>query len=113
MTALVLTDMIDQSSSRTKKQRIIQAQFGDGYSQETPDGINSILETWSLRWSNLTTSERDTLVAMLDSVGSTGIITWTPQGETEKTYKMTPDGYSESWSSGDLHNISLSLRQVK
>lgn len=39
---------ITPDAKLSKKPRIIGADFGDGYSQESPDGINHILESWAL-----------------------------------------------------------------
>jgi phage-related protein len=39
---------ITPDAKLSKKPRIVGADFGDGYSQESPDGINADLETWAL-----------------------------------------------------------------
>lgn len=40
--------MPDYSAKVTYKPRIISAQFGDGYQQRAPDGLNHNLPTWSV-----------------------------------------------------------------
>lgn len=110
MTALPLTDRISQSSTRTRKNRVLSASFGDGYSQEAPDGTNPQVDEWSLQFDYLTSSERSTLVTALEAVGSWGVLTWTPPGETSKKWKVV-DGWGESYT-GNLSNISVTLRQV-
>lgn len=105
-------EMIDASAQRVRKQRIISAQFGDGYSQEIPDGVNSILDTWSISWQNLNATERLVVVSTLDSVGSTDVLTWTPPGSsTARAFKMTNQGFTETYIA-NLYNISLQLREV-
>ncbi len=37
---------------QTKKTRIIEARFGDGYSQRARDGLNSVSRAWKLQWVN-------------------------------------------------------------
>lgn len=37
--------------------KVLEAEFGDGYSQPTPDGINNIRETVELKWDGLTECE--------------------------------------------------------
>lgn len=37
--------------------KVLEAEFGDGFSQPTPDGINNIRETVELRWDGLTERE--------------------------------------------------------
>jgi phage-related protein len=44
-------------SAVTVKPRIRAAQFGDGYVQRTPDGINSMLASFSLEITNMTRAE--------------------------------------------------------
>lgn len=109
---LPLTSLISQGSTRKRRNRVLIAQFGDGYDQTAPDGINSIVDEWSITYENLTSSERTTLLAALDSAGSWDTITWTPPGDTSKKWKVTADGVSEMPMAGDLYTVSFALRQV-
>lgn len=110
--ALPLTSLIAQGSSRRRTNRVLRAQFGDGYEQTAPNGINTIVDEWSIRYENLTTSERNTLLAALDAVGSWDVLTWTPPGDSAKKWKVTADGLTETPVSGDMYSIGFSLRQV-
>jgi phage-related protein len=110
--ALPLTTHISQSSSGQYRNRVLQAQFGDGYDQSAPDGINNRASEWSVRYDNLTTSEKNTLVTALNTVGSWDYLTWAPPGEATKKFKVTRDGYSVNAVSGDLWNISFTLAEV-
>lgn len=38
--------------------KVKRVEFGDGYTQEAPDGINYNLYTWNLTWETLTSSEK-------------------------------------------------------
>lgn len=111
---MVLTDRIRTGATRIRKQRMRQAIFGDGYSQEVPNGINSQFDEWSnVGWDYLDASQLATARALLDTVGTTDYITWTPPGEsTQKKFKVTADGYTESHPSGALTNVTFSLRQI-
>lgn len=111
--AMPLSTRIDQSASIQRPQRILQAQFGDGYSQELADGLNSRLRKASISWSNLTESELDTVLAALDAVGSTDYLTWTPPGDSSSSkWKVTPDGYTITYPSGSHYSVALQLREV-
>lgn len=113
MVAMVLTNYISQGATRTRRNRVLSAQFGDGYSQEAPDGTNAITDEWALAFENLNTSERATLWGMLDAVGSWGVIEWTAPGDsTAKKWKVTQDGASEVPISGELYSVSFTIRQV-
>lgn len=112
-TTMVHTDYISQSSSRSRKQRVIQAQFGDGYSQEVPDGINSQLDMWNIVYEAMPTSVRNDVITMLHTVGSTGQLSWTPPGGSAQLFKVSNEGYNESWLAGDISTISFAMREVK
>lgn len=110
--ALPLTNMISQGATRKRKNRVLTAQFGDGYSQEAPDGTNSMVDSWSISFENLDASERSTLWAALDAVGSWDYFTWTPPGCSAGKWKVTTDGVEERPVSGDLYSVSFTLRQI-
>lgn len=110
--ALPLTNRISQGASVKKMNKTKSVQLGDGYSQEAPDGINSVREEWNIAFENLTSTERTTLVAALDAVGTWDYLTWTPPNSgSSKRFKVI-DGYSENFVSGDLSSISVTLRQT-
>ena len=110
--AMPLTTKIDQSSTRKRTNRVLSAKFGDGYSQEAPDGTNSQTDEWSVAYSNLSSADRTTVLAVLDAVGGTDYITWTAQGDSSsKKWKVT-DGYTESWTSAALSNIRFNIKQI-
>lgn len=113
-TALPLSTKITIESEKTVVFSDMSAQFGDGYEQIAPKGINNIRENWSIQWGGLTTAEKDTIVTVLNTVGSWGILTWTPCGETvQKKYRMTRDGYStRREGSNAIFTVSCMLRQV-
>ncbi len=71
----------DQGAKRSVKPRILQAKFGDGYSQDIADGINSTLETWELAFSRRNGTE----IAAIDNFllarkGVTAFKWGTPRG---------------------------------
>ncbi|RKI09706.1 hypothetical protein D7Y15_23305 [Corallococcus sp. AB030] len=45
--------------------RVRKAQFGEGYTQRSADGLNSVLRRWSLQFSNLSKVDADGLEAFL------------------------------------------------
>jgi phage-related protein len=106
-TALPLQNNISQSSNTKVSFRTIESQFGNGFSQRTPDGINNRIEEWSIIWENIRSSERDTILTALDSVGSWDYLTW-----GTKKYIVTQDGYTITEKSGDIYDVSVALKQV-
>jgi phage-related protein len=63
-------------ASRKMKPRVKIAQFGDGYSQRAPDGINAMAEVWSLTWDSLTKSEADAIETFLTARGGVEAFYW-------------------------------------
>jgi phage-related protein len=51
--------------------KILQADFGDGYSQPTPDGLNHIRRVLTLQWDGLDWFERDQIIDFLECRGGT------------------------------------------
>ena len=45
--------------------KVLEAEFGDGYSQPTPDGINNVRETVDLRWDGLTEPQMEAINSFL------------------------------------------------
>jgi phage-related protein len=74
-----LTSSISQTSQMKREPRLITAKFGDGYEQNTPDGINNVKEVWNVTWDNLTSAD----CATLENTWKTtrygcDYVTWTP-----------------------------------
>lgn len=65
------TPPIGPSPGKTIKPQISlrEAEFGDGYSQNTPKGLNHIRQNVDLKWSGLTKSEFQTIVAFFTLMG--------------------------------------------
>lgn len=111
--SLPYTDLISQQSTRRRKSRTITARFGDGYSQERPDGINSQWDEWAVSYLPLNESERDVVWSTLEKVGGWDQLLWQPPGSPAiKKWKVTPDGVTETSVGGGLYSISFTLRQV-
>lgn len=103
----------DQTSQLEVKPRWKSCQFGDGYKQTAPDGINFIDERWSLTYSNLTSTTRTTIVNAIQTAMSTDYISWTPVGETvAKKWRLSEDGYTQISLSGDLYSVTVVLERI-
>lgn len=109
---LPLPASISQSSSKTKKTRLLTAQFGQGYAQYTKDGPNSQYDEWRIVYTILTTSDRDTILTFFNTVGCDAWFYWTAPGDlTQKKWRITVDTYNETVLSGDLYAISFTILQ--
>ena len=98
---------------KTVMAKTLSAQFGDGYSQEAPDGINNIVRSYEITWAALTPSEKTSVEGFLESVGGWGRISWTPPYEETSRLFIVKDA---EWELTVLNNstfsISCELKQV-
>lgn len=53
-------------ATQKRDMKILRAEFGDGYSEATPDGLNHVRRTLDLRWDVLETCDRDKIIKFLD-----------------------------------------------
>lgn len=75
----------DQGVSPTTKTRVLTSQFGDGYSQRTPDGINSVTDSWPLNFTLRTRALVKSIADFLKArAGSEAFYWMTPNGDTIK-----------------------------
>jgi len=65
-------DRMTLSTSYSQESRLRQVEFGDGYIQRTPLGINSRRRSFDAVWENLTEAEYATLYYTLDFVHTNG-----------------------------------------
>ena len=89
--------------------RVLESGFGDGYSQRALDGLNSIVEGWSLTWT-VNNTDSDTLTGFFEARGGHESFDWIPNGEsvskkwTCKSWTKSPIGYN-------VWTISATLKQ--
>lgn len=109
--ALPLTDQISQASSGGVEYRILEVQYGNGYSQRAADGINNAVESWDVSWENIHVADFNTISAAFDTAKGADYFTWTPPGSaTQKRFVVK--SFSKQAMSGDIYTISASLKQV-
>lgn len=83
------------SSNVTRKPRVLKAQFGDGYSQRTTEGINSQPQVWNLTW-NVTPAVAALISAYLDATLGTTAFDWTtPDGDALSF--VCEEGYTKAY----------------
>jgi len=88
----------------TVEPRILKVEFGDGYTQEAPDGINYLLYKFNLSWETLTTSEKDIIKNFIEARGGYQTFLWVdPDGTTRKVK-------CRSWSISNIQPQLFSCR---
>jgi phage-related protein len=94
MTLPLPNKLADNQCSKRRLPRTLLAQFGDGYSQRAPDGINNIVDEWDITWIPLNHTDKNTVTQALDQVGGWGVLTWTPPGDTSSKKFIMTNGYT-------------------
>jgi phage-related protein len=109
---LPLLGKITNESSKTSKNRILEAQFGNGYRQVAKDGINSTIDTWSLQFSPLYGTDLTTMQTFISTVGVTVWFTWTPLGESvSKKWRIDKDSIKTTLINTTKFIYSFSITQ--
>lgn len=84
-------------SSKDTEVKILKAQFGDGYSQRSADGLNAKRRKYNFIWKGLTQTQSDDLEAFLVARAGAEAFYFTPPNEStpilftcEKWTQSTP-----------------------
>jgi phage-related protein len=96
--------------------RVRVAQFGDGYAQRRPAGINTQDQMWTVALNNLTVEKANAVLAFLSARNGVDVFNWTPPRTSAALDVICP---SWSWSYGDmlvtgarLMNVDAKFQQV-
>lgn len=111
-TALLFPEKITRDSDMSLESREISAKFGDKYSQHAPDGLNAVFETWAITWAPLTQAQKLSLIALIRSVGTWGIVTWTPADEASQLKFRFTGPVTFGRVNKTLYKVSANLEQV-
>lgn len=88
----------------------LEAEFGDGYSQAVPDGINHMRREISLDWELLTPTQSNQIIAFFRARGGCEPFYWTPSDETT-ALKWVCEEWSEKRGEGGMRSISAKFKQ--
>ena len=100
------------SVSVVTEARTRRADFGDGYSQRSADGLNSIKRSVSLNWTLLETSEADTIIAFFEARGGHEAFLWTPPQETTQRKWVAASWTRESATAPNRASLSVTFEEV-
>jgi phage-related protein len=111
MTALIYTDKISQSSQVGREYRVTKTKFGNGYEQRAKDGINNIVDSWSLTWSSLSQSDMTTLTTFFDGLNGVSYFTWqAPLDSASKKWIVSK--YNIQVLAGTRYSVNVTVEQV-
>lgn len=70
-------------TNNTPEVRVLSAEFGDGYTQEGPDGLNNVKAIYKLKWDTLTVAQADAIEAFFVSKKGTEPFYWRPRASLD------------------------------
>lgn len=97
-------------SSRSVGVRVNTAQFGDGYSQRSRDGLNPTARTFSAQWQALDVSDADDIEAFFERHVVDPFLWVLPLEYVSRKWIVTD--WSRAYAGGDLVSLSASLKEV-
>ena len=104
-------DIPNIGSGGSHEYRILSAGFGDGYSQEAGDGINTKESSYNLVWSLLSVAECESIMNFLDNHGGYKAFKYTlPGHSTEQKFKCR--SYSDVWEKGNKMRVVAVFEKV-
>lgn len=109
---LPLTNKLSFGINKNTDWRVLKASFGDGYSQRTPDGLNSVVDKWSIIYPHLTGSDITTLETFINSVGSWEYFNWKPLGESKTKKWVITSGVRKQPLPGPAASFSFEIEEV-
>lgn len=104
------------AASRELEPRVLVAQFGDGYAQRRPNGINTQDEIWSLTFNNRTAAVAQAIDDFLKARNGVDVFVWTPPRASTARNVICPEwslAYGDLTNGGALvMNLNARFQQV-
>ncbi len=97
-------------TSDTPKIRKLEAEFGDGYSQAVPDGINHIRREMTLDWDLLTPTQSNEIIDFFRARGGCEPFFWTPSDELTPLKWICAE-WSDKRGEGGMRSVSAKFMQ--
>jgi phage-related protein len=89
---------------------LLEAEFGDGYSQPTPNGLNHIRRVLRLTWDVLTPDQAESILSFFRARGGSKPFLYTPRDEATPV-AWTCREWRDQSITGGLLTVSATLRQ--
>jgi phage-related protein len=112
MTATTLTIAPSYSTNLTETPDLFRAIDGDGYKKRRAKGLNPILQSWALAYSDRTDTQRDTILAFFRATKGVDYFLWTPPGATEFQRKFLAVDWKDNITDAGRHNISVTIEET-
>ena len=103
---------IDRGFNKKTTQRVLTAQFGDGYSQRVRHGINPKDDIFRVTFKNRSSTEINRLAKFFDSFAAKAFPFTVTDFDGETQMKVTCEDYSISYIQTTVHNLSATFKRV-
>jgi phage-related protein len=110
MTDFPLNAKIPSTISEPSNHAVLEARFGDGYSQRAADGINTNRRIFSLRWTALTQAEASVISDFLSAQDGYKVFNWM-HPVTTVVYQVACRRYSRQYQDSVISSISAEFEQ--
>lgn len=101
----------DFGGNRDTEPRVTRVQFGDGYEQRVPNGLNTMPAKFNLTFENREEAEKNQIIAFLKARAGVQNFNWTPPGETTPL-KFVCRKWADQFVKANRYTISASFEQV-
>jgi phage-related protein len=98
-----------QGTNKKVTARVLRADFGDGYSQRGPDGLNYVGRALTLVWATLSQADADTIEAFFVAHVALAFYYTPPMESTPLKWSCAT--WNRSYPGGPTHAISADLMQ--
>tara|TARA_R100001443_G_scaffold78076_2_gene85325 strand:- start:1327 stop:1701 length:375 start_codon:yes stop_codon:yes gene_type:complete len=106
----------DKGLARSSKPTIHLANFGDGYEQRLANGINNLVESYSIAFNNRTKEEIDDIIAFFENKGGVTAFTYTVpdtnESGNEVAIKVVCSEWNKSYAYGDYYSATATFKRV-
>lgn len=99
------------STSFDEEPRVKSARFGDGYSQDMPDGINTSPQSWSVQFNGVSDAAGNEMIAFLRQKAGAERFFYTPLWSTAPII-VKATRWRRSHEGRDLSSINVTFVQV-
>lgn len=90
--------------------RVLEAQYGDGYTQTLEDGLNAISDSYAVAWGLLTKTELATFTGFLKAHKGTVPFLWkSPLEDTVRQWKCKT--WKATLLGGGWHSLSCTFKE--
>lgn len=111
MTAPTFVPPVDPSTGTADAPEVktLDAQFGDGYVQNGPDGINNIRSVLTIKWDALKNADADAIIGFLAGQRGSDPFYYGLPGASERLWTCAK--WSRTYVTNSLQSVTATFRQ--